>query len=397
MRTILIVSVLLFRITAAVGQGGNLDTSFSEDGQFTHYFTWSTGTHPVYVGMQPDGKIIVSGTINFPGYVSSGLIGRFNVNGTPDNTFGSGGFLQDGWYIHESILQPDGKILVSVNNGIPNYLTRYNVDGGIDQDFFSDLSDPEFIGSSLAVQTDGKIVVGGSIFIINQPVIKRYQSNGIPDSSFGINGTVITSLDPSIDFTSVSLQTDGKIIAAGFHHFLPNQSENFVLIRYLEDGEIDSNFGIDGMTLESDSGQISNSLSVALQTDGKILFGSSTYPDFPFSLTRFNVDGSIDSTFGLNGTADSIINMMSVSIALQPDGKIVAGGSTSNLQSADFVLLRYNMDGTPDTTFGTSGLIITDFDGNLDRMEALVIQADGKIVITGSSGIVSRWRVIYPG
>jgi uncharacterized delta-60 repeat protein len=388
MKAILFVSIVLIRVTAVFCQAGNLDSTFDADGKVTQSFFYGTTITPVYAGIQTDGKIIVSGTVYYWYFNFDWFIARYNENGTIDPTFGTQGFVREGYYANASILQPDGKILMSaVSLYGDSYLVRYNSDGTVDQDFFSLPSYTEYGWSALAVRADGKIIVGGSVS--EEPTVARYNANGIADSSFGVNGRVITSLDQSIDFTSVSLQTDGKIIAAGCNHFyFASENADFVLVRYLENGIIDSSFGVDGIVTISDSSLVSTSAAVAIQDDGKIILGGSSFLDTSFhsSLTRFNIDGSIDSTFGIKGIADSIVNLTSVSIAFQPDGKIVAGGSTYNLTSPDFALLRYNTNGTTDSTFGTGGLITTNFDGSWDIMTALTMQADGKIVAAGSSG-----------
>jgi len=158
------------------------------------------------------------------------------------------------------------------------------------------------------------------------------------------------------------------------------------LIRYNADGSLDGSFDQDGIATMSFGYDIVNSL--VIQSDGKIIAaGQSTVDDLGYyTLFRYNTDGSLDDSFGSNGmvlTPGTGTFLVGSSVRLQDDGKIVLGGSTYDLGFFDFALLRYNSDGSVDSTFDEDGMTSTDFAGEGDDGLAVAIQSDGKIVLAG--------------
>ncbi len=170
---------------------------------------------------------------------------------------------------------------------------------------------------------------------------------------------------------AVVLQSDGKIVAVG------QDSSDFALARYNADGSLDSSFGTGGK-VTTDFGGSDAALAAVLQPDGKIVAVGTSAADF--ALARYNTDGSLDTSFGTGGkvTTDFGGTDQAWAAVLQPDGKIVAAG----LASADFALARYNTNGSLDTSFGTGGKVTTSFEGS-DQARAVVLQPDGKIVAVG--------------
>jgi uncharacterized delta-60 repeat protein len=204
---------------------------------------------------------------------------------------------------------------------------------------------------SAAIQSDGKIVVAGER-------LARHAVDGSLDQTFGAQGTV-----QNVGGGILVLQPDGKILVAGDR-----------LARYNIDGSLDARFGSGGSVTTG-----LTAIDVALQRNGKIVLISSTL------LARYNKDGSPDSSFGAGGTVSRAgLN----AVAIQADGKIVvvgAGQAPISLRS-DFMVLRYNEDGTADTGFGVGGLVYTDFGGRIDKANALLIQPDGKVLVAGEIG-----------
>src|SRR6266536_6168109 len=147
-------------------------------------------------------------------------------------------------------------------------------------------------------------------------------------------------------------------------------------------GALDPSFGTGGQ-VTTDFGGFDSAQAVAVQSDGKILAaGSSGGGDF--ALARYNADGTLDSTFGSGGklTTDFGGFDVALGVALQADGKIVAVGGGGS--GSDFALARYNADGSLDASFGSGGMVTTDF-GGFEAATAVAIQGDGKIVVTGST------------
>ncbi|HMT29990.1 MAG TPA: T9SS type A sorting domain-containing protein [Bacteroidia bacterium] len=192
----------------------------------------------------------------------------------------------------------------------------------------------------------------------------------------------------SYDFAfAVALQTDGKILVSGATGDDPFY--DFGMLRLDTLGVLDTTFGTGGKVV-TDFGTNEDWVNaMALQTDGKIILaGYKGYPS-DIAMSRYNDDGSIDSTFG---TAGKVISSLTTedqanAICLQPDGKIVIGGMSAVLTNRDFSILRYNTNGLLDTTFSGNGYISTDFGTTSDKANAIALQADGKIVAAGVAGL----------
>jgi uncharacterized delta-60 repeat protein len=244
---------------------------------------------------------------------------------------------------------------------------------------------------AVAIQRDGKIVAagsgdGGPHFAF---VLARYAKNGALDTSFGRGGKVRTSFPGKLDdgASAVGIQRDGKIVAAGSHATGRNSSD-FALARYNPDGSLDTSFGKGGMVTTS-VGASSFAQALVIQPDGKIvaagLGGPSKGPQ-AFALVRYNPDGSLDTSFGEGGMVTTGVGGSSFAQALviQADGKIVAAGGGGKSHYA-FVLARYTTNGSLDVSFGKGGTVSTRFAGSFDdEASAIGIQRNGKIVVAGS-------------
>ena len=254
--------------------------------------------------------------------------------------------------------------------------------------------------TSLAFQPDGKIIAAGAsgnrgIFFASDFAIVRYNADGSLDTSFGAGGKVTTDFFDYEDYiNAVALQTDGKIVVAG--RARDGALAYFGLARYNRDGSLDSTFGSGGKVVTSFFGHGDDPHALAIQPDGKLVVAGTAFsassitgddvPNANFGLARYNSDGSLDPTFGSVGKVSTDLGNDSgiTAIAIQPDGKIVAGGNTSSRDTnTDFALARYNEDGTLDSSFGSSGIVVTDFAGLPDFVDGLALQPDGKIVLAG--------------
>ena len=219
--------------------------------------------------------------------------------------------------------------------------------------------------------------------------LARYNADGSADSSFGNEGKIITYFSSYAAVNALAIQSDGKIVAVGGAHFaLPGGTS--ALARYNTDGSLDSTFH-GGRFITNFPGGGSWAGAVAIQSDEKIVIAGVLYAgnNWDFALARYNTDGTLDSTFGTAGkvTTDFYGGKDYASgLAIQLDGKIVAAGVVDGVMGdKDFALARYNIDGTLDTNFGINGKVTTDFYGSDDEAYALVIQFDEKIVVAGSA------------
>ncbi len=250
------------------------------------------------------------------------------------------------------------------------------------------------VAYAVALQSDGKIVAAGysSNGANDDFALARYNTDGTLDTGFGTGGKVTTAIGSGDDRAyAVALQADGKIVAAG------SSSSDFALARYNTDGSLDSSFGTGGKVTTAIGPGNDVAYGVALQADGKIVAAGSSSGDF--ALARYNTDGTLDTGFGTGGKVTTAIGSSddeATAVALQADGKIVAAGYSYNGANYDFTLARYNTDGLPDTGFFGSGKETTAIGSGSDIANALALQADGKIVAAGysSNGAYNRFALV---
>lgn len=239
-----------------------------------------------------------------------------------------------------------------------------------------------------ALQSDGKIVAVGSCenqFNDDFAVI-RYSANGTLDTTFGSGGKVSTAFGSSHDVAfGVAVQGDGRIVVVGRSHNGSNQ--DIAIARYLQNGGLDTTFGSGGRvtTAIGSSNDVANS--VAVQSDGKIVVAGYVsiggYNDF--AVVRYNANGTLDSTFGVGGKVSTDFSSQSDSayaVTLQSDGKILVAGIALNGVN-DLAVARYDADGSLDSTFGIGGKVTTALGSGFDFASSIAVQGDGKIVVAG--------------
>lgn len=254
-----------------------------------------------------------------------------------------------------------------------------------------DVGNIEEYGESVALQSDGKIILAGwdDEGINRNFVITRFDSDGELDLTFGNNGITVVDFAGSHDVClSVEVQTDGKIVASGYSLVLTNY--DIALCRLTEDGLLDITFNATGKVTTAVGTGSDFSRDLALQSDGKIIVGGLTdnSGNSDFVVVRYNSDGSLDNSFDTDGIAvtepglsDDVIE----SIAIQADGKILAAGQSFNGSTSDFCVVRYNSDGSLDPTFDSDGIVITEHFTGPNNIFSIKIQPDGKIVAAGFS------------
>ena len=226
-------------------------------------------------------------------------------------------------------------------------------------------------GRSVTVQADGKIVVAGvgtGIGTGTDFAVVRYNADGSLDTTFGTGGKILTPIGTGTAANagySVTVQADGKIVVAGYGSGNATGTD-FAVVRYNTDGSLDTGFGTGGKivtpvgtTTSSDTGR-----SVTIQADGKIVVaGQGQGSGTDIAVVRYNADGSLDTTFGTGGkiltpvgTGTGTSNDAGYGVTVQADGKIVvAGFGVDSGTSNDFAVVRYNANGTLDTGFGPNG------------------------------------------
>lgn len=363
------------------------------------------------VAIQPDGKIVTAG------YSHNNLNGSYDFavfrthsDGTADETFGLGGvvlidFLGSTDFGNDVALQSDGKIVVaglaSGSGGTFFGVVRINSDGTLDATFGTGGKVITIIGlnygvaTEVLIQPDGKIVAVGYGGKVSEPdfALVRYNSDGSRDASFGEDGKVITpdAIHSGDVAYGAALQSDGKIVVVGSTHYMLGgfSRVDLLMARYKSDGSLD--VGPRRIDLGTND-EVAND--VIIQPDGKVLLAGSlrlnASPNTNFALVRYNSDLSPDSNFGTGGVVITDFrghSDIANAVALQPDGKIVAVGLTTDPTNHDtgFGVARYHSDGSLDTSFGYSGLYGVEFYRLNDVANDVAIQPDGKLVVVGQN------------
>ena len=404
MATLLVVSTVVGRAGAA---DGDLDPAFSGDGRVVSDFGFEDRADGVVV--QPNGAIVIAGTSCGGDF----LVARYNPDGSPDTTFdGDGricidvgaGSADRG---EEVLLLSDGRLLVGGTSAGNFALVRLNANGSLDPSFGNGGRATYDFGSTeelrdIALGPDGTIVMAGMTSIPGCPLapvdqgqtvavaVARALPNGAPDPSFGGDGTVVLADENLVQRAfAVAVQPDGRVVVAGQRATCTRVTIRFLLLRLTAAGAPDPTFAApEGAVPDNGNAAVD----VAVQPDGRIVVavdtfvGPATIParDDAFIVIRFNPDGSLDTTFSGDGVATAFfgegITATPAALAFQ-DGRIVVGGTAAG----DFALARFNPDGSLDTSFGGDGTVLTDF-GGTDAVAALAVQPDGKLVAAGRTG-----------
>lgn len=242
---------------------------------------------------------------------------------------------------------------------------------------------------AIATQTNGKLVVAGESQSLNSLfLIGRINSSSASDATFSGDGAVTTSFFSGYDAKAraVAVQPDGKIVAAGFTNSATGY--DFAVVRLLTTGTFDNTFSGNGRHTTDLGSAYDEAWAVAIQPDGKILVAGKTFvtSHYEFAIVRYLDDGSLDTTFDDDGIAN--VNMASgcnaMGMVIQSDGKIVVTGPAQNGGGNDIGVARLNIDGSLDTSFGTGGKTIVDIGSN-DEPWGIAIQGTGRIVIGGQT------------
>ncbi|MCP4284941.1 MAG: hypothetical protein GY792_10880, partial [Gammaproteobacteria bacterium] len=345
---------------------GSLDTSFGTGGIVTQDFGYGDDLAQSVI-VQSDDKIVVAGYADSSTDKDFAVV-RYNSDGSLDMSFNGGLVTTDignDDRAFDIALQADGKILVAGERttDIGHTLVRYDTNGNIDTTFADDGIFSEHTGwdwqegYSVVVQSDGKILFGG---LSGGPAffkVSRLNSDGTYDTTFDGDGKVFHALGGNSSIgKGISLQSDGKILQVGYH----STTEDVYLFRYNSDGSLDTSFDGDGKVTTDIGGGGRAFGAPVVQVDGKILvaaYGAGGGVDNDVIVLRYNTNGSLDTTFGINGKATTDLGNeddIALELKLQTDGKILVVGTSFNSSNDDIVLLRYNTNGSLDTSFDSN-------------------------------------------
>lgn len=383
---------------------GSLDSTF-ENGLYI-------SPNILNVALQSDGKIVLTG-FNYNGVNNIFAVTRLNIDGSFDATFGNGGIQNIDFinnvegYSYAIAIQSDNKILVGGTEF--NYTTntdfaiaRLTTSGILDTSFgtggtvYTPLTGSQR-ATSIDIQSDGKILVGGSSDGMFAAI--RYNTNGVLDMTFNNTGELITSIstptsyEPTNNKQTIKYLSTDKIVLAG------TSNSNFALMQFNSDGSADTNFGTNGITIYN-AGNNESFEALLLNPNGKIIIAGYTFYSGGAYYTgatekiqqlQFSYSGTLESSYQLNlinGT-DKII-----SIIEQADGKTIALASTKNASQKDTVkLIKYNVNGGIDTTFGINGTIlvstVVSFSSDSFKLKQ---QIDGKLLVSGGNTSIHRFN-----
>ncbi|MDZ4824120.1 MAG: hypothetical protein SH856_11730 [Flavobacteriales bacterium] len=357
------------------------------------------------MAVQPDGKILVFGFGRWDLNVSdhNPTVVRFNADGSVDTDFGTGGFASIdvnltsfAEMVHPLIIQPDGKILFAAQSQNPEYdlsyaVFRFNEDGTPDLSFSDDglavtmVSGTLDYSQSVAYQPDGKNLVCGQSVLggFYDLTVLRYTANGLLDETFSEDGIFTYELSEDDDMAKdMKVLPDGDIMV-----FVQSSADDFelALLRLNSDGILDNQFDGDGVATFTFVPILRYPTSLAVQEDGKYVgaVSADTGSGYNPTVVRFNSDGTLDTSFGIDGITTVVLSDgfdIARDLVLQDDGKFLVVGTAN----ADFGIvtsvLRYNSDGSLDETFGEEGVVLTSEDVDTYHGESIAIQADGNIL-----------------
>jgi uncharacterized delta-60 repeat protein len=362
------------------------------------------------VAIQSDGRIVVAGVTNDASFNQSGLaLARLNTNGSLDQSFGINGKVTNGDVDNANAvaIQPDGKILAA--GGFSGFeLARYNTNGSLDTAFGTNGIAKALVSTSagaqaIGIQPNGKIVVSGH----SQPsgpeqfAVARFNTDGTLDSSFGNAGSVTTTIETGCAAYGMGIQPDGKSVLAGLA--ATATTVDFGAARFNTNGALDLTFGSLGrVTNNVGGGTFDGAYAMAIQPDGKIvLAGAVALGGFPgpisdnqkvnsfVALARLNTNGTLDTNFGNNGTVLTEVGAFSdyaLSLALQPNGKMLVAGASANGNYQWFVQ-RHNSNGSIDSTYGDNGARFVNFgSGTNEYANAIALDSSGRAVVVGDAG-----------
>lgn len=303
------------------------------------------------MAIQEDGKMVFMLSLDYPTVFNFDVaIVRLNQDGSIDSTF--------------------------AENGIYHYINPAATD----------------LGYGIQVLDDGKILASGAHGTSNanpEMLLIKLNPDGTPDETFGNNGIVIQPIGTSEDYAfCFSLTAEGKIIAGGISYLPGYNYQRNVVCRFNANGSLDSTFADNGVFLWNDNMTHNDILDVAVTEEGDILACGMSAPAGTDRLSIYKIleDGSaLDSTFATNGELLAPFQGKAYGIIIHSNGNILIAGNNTNVNGSDLLVLAYRQDGSPNLDFGQDGIFIIDANIN-DYASALIEQPDGKVIAVGSSG-----------
>jgi uncharacterized delta-60 repeat protein len=381
---------------------GDLDLDYGIQGRVLYSSNGDTGG--VRSALQFDGKVVTAASC--PSATTYNLcLKRTRIDGTPDTMLGNGEVVTSlagvGIFVSGIAIQADTKIVVAascVANTVVNVCVfRYLADGTLDT---------TFRGTGYVISTNGNLIDAQSVALQDSRIVvvarclngasirfcyERFTANGNLDTGFGANGRITLTAGVGTQNGDQShagaIQPDGKLILVG--QCAQNNKSNFCMARFTLNGALDLQFGIDGTVINSVSAGANQLYAIAVQPDGKIVVGGSC--GALMCVARYNSNGSFDIAFNNTGFHITTYEGAVSSLVVQADEKVVALG-TCLRTTYDFCTIRLQPDGARDDSF-YGGIVYTSVSSGRDYTSSLLIQTDGKLVAAGTCDYSSATAV----
>jgi uncharacterized delta-60 repeat protein len=360
----------------------------------------SDNSENVAVAIQSDGKVLAVGDAVLG--TSRIAVTRYNADGSLDTTYGTSGTgtvlqpLEAGTFTaHDALLQPDGKLVVageqtSLDNVTRFGLARFNSDGTLDTSFSGGgivmgIGSANSEAFALALQGDGKILVAGDVgnSSLAEYAVARLNANGTLDTSYGTNGVWTDNAGQFSALHGAILQPDGRLVVAGYSA-AGAAPGSLRMVRLNTDGTKDGTWGTLGVVT---NGNVMRANRMRLLGDGSVLVAAQTSPGQDFAVVKLTASGAPDASFGTNGIAGTTLTGQAMDLVVQSNGQVVAAGSALGAGSTfdAFYLVRFNADGTLDTSFGASGVQRTVVADGQTFTLGLAARPSGGFIAVGSA------------
>ncbi|HEX2040893.1 MAG TPA: Calx-beta domain-containing protein [Acidimicrobiales bacterium] len=399
------VSLALLLAAAAPGSAapGDPDTTFGNGG--TVRDSGAGAEEALAALLLPDGRIVAAG-YRVSGGSSDFVLGRYSSSGAVDGSFGVGGHAVTNFGAAGSndaaqglARYGDGRLLAAghtTDGGNADFaLARYTAGGGVDTSWDGDGKVTTAFGGGLndtayAVVLDGDdaIAVGQSESATDSDIaLARYNSNGSLDTGFDGDGRATTDIGGNRDVAHAAvLQSGDKIVVAGYTESATDR--DVMVARYNADGTPDSSFDTDGIVVTPLGGADDEARAVAVQPDGKIVVAglADNGSNDDVAVLRYNANGTLDSGFDGDGIALTGVGAShdrAEGVTVQPDGRVLVAGASSNGDTEDVLMVRYNADGSLDGTFDGDGKLVRGGSDD-DAARAVLVQPDTKMVTAGT-------------
>ena len=364
------------------GKSGALDATFGDDGIVTTDFTEGKSDFAMALALQPDGKIVAGGTTSAPSpsyTVGTFALIRYQANGEPDAGFGTVGrvFTAQGSTAQGRAVAVAGDGTIVTGGWMQGsgfamdfLMSRHLANGKLDDSFgtggHATAGYGGATGNALALQADGKILFAGYNGLLEyKPIVLRYAANGTLDPAFDGDGKLQLDWGSDDDQAEAIAVRDGKILVAG-----SAGAKGFALSRLNMDGSLDTSFGTNGTVTLAAGDSLAEAMAVA--PDGAIVLAGGKH------VVRITPGGALDESFGEDGIVQLPDHALRA-VAVQSDGKVLVTGGKSD----KVVLVRLKANGAVDSGFAAQGTALEAVPGGIAEAYAIVIQPDGRIVVAG--------------